>query len=316
MLGTLGKVTEDHVRWAYRLILDREPDDEAWITEAARRVGSTKELRRNLMISREFRERNQDFLRFANARTVVIAELDDGLRIHLDLADYAISWNVLQGAYEPMALAWVESILKPGDTVLDLGANLGVYSLQMASWVGEEGVVYAFEPLSSNLELLQKSVAENNFESRIVVINSAVADKQGRSSLLFIEEGSSSGGSHLVADDAIAPPLHRFEEVAVVALDDCELRRPIQFIKMDIEGAEPLACRGAETILAKDRPIILSEINPVHLKNVARASAQEFIWEMQERAYSCFELDNGGPGRQINDADSLCTVVFLPSGQQ
>ena len=308
-------ITPELVRWAYRLFLDREPDDEEWVIAIAKEIQSTRELRRNLMISPEFRERNQEFLRLANAKTVVIAELGEGLRIHLDLADYAISWNVLQGAYEPMALAWAKSVLKPGDTVLDLGANLGVYSIQMASWVGEEGIVYAFEPLSSNLSLLRKSVAENGYESRIVVSSAAVGEKQGRSSILFIEEGSSSGGSHLVADDATAPPLHGIEEVAVVALDDCDLRRPIQFIKMDIEGAEPLACRGAETILAEDRPIILSEINPVHLNNVAGSSAREFISEMQEREYSCFRLENGDVGRQISDADSLGTVAFLPSGE-
>jgi hypothetical protein len=101
----------------------------------------------------------------------------------------------------------------------------------------------------------------------------------------------------------------------VVALDGSALPRPISFIKADIEGAEPLAFRGADGLLRADRPVILSELHPLQLDRVSGVTPAQFIDEMRARGYRCHLLGAGVPGAEIADAPSngVTSVVFLPA---
>jgi hypothetical protein len=81
---------------------------------------------------------------------------------------------------------------------------------------------------------------------------------------------------------------------------------------MDIEGAEPLACRGAENILHQDRPIILAELNPDLYPRVAKCTPTDFVSEMARRGYDCYLLENGKPGKRIVQVSELCSGIFWP----
>lgn len=308
----MTRLTTDHVRWAYRILLDREPEDEDWVREIVSRVHGTQELRRNFLSTPEFHLKNPQPVSLCRRRTVVISELANGLRIYLDLADSAVSLNILNGTYEASELEWTRRLLEPGDNAIDLGANLGLYAIHMASWCGQDSTIYAFEPLSSNLDLLRRTIAENGFESRIQTVAAAAGEQARQASLLYVELGPSSGGSHLVESGSSPPPGHDVETIAVVPLDAYPLKRPIRFIKMDIEGSEPLACLGAERLLAEDRPTILAEINPLQLQVVGGCSAQQFIAEMAERGYSCRRLVDGKLRRPTPEADTIWSAVFRP----
>lgn len=102
--------------------------------------------------------------------------------------------------------------------------------------------------------------------------------------------------------------------MAIVVLDDYDLRHPVGFIKMDIEGAEPLAMRGARGLLRADRPIILSELNPVALKRGCACTPAEFMSEMRALDYDCCRLECGEPADRVSDLQGVsgCSVVFLP----
>ncbi|HEX7086038.1 MAG TPA: FkbM family methyltransferase, partial [Vicinamibacterales bacterium] len=91
---------------------------------------------------------------------------------------------------------------------------------------------------------------------------------------------------------------------------------PVAFIKADIEGAEPLAFRGAGRILREDRPIILSEVDPYRLELVASTTPARFLAEMRSRGYRAHLLGAGVPGPEIDDSPSngVTSVVFLPIG--
>lgn len=308
----MTQLTTDHVRWAYRLLLDREPEDEEWVREIASRVHGTQELRRNFFSTPEFHLKNPQAGPVCRRRTVVISELANGLRFYLDLADPAVSLNILNGTYEASELAWTRRFLERGDNAIDLGANLGLYAIHMAEWCGEDSTIYAFEPLSSNLELLRKTVIENDFAERVSVVAAATGEHAKQASMLYLEVGPSSGGSHLVEAGSSPPPGHGLETVPVVPLDAYPLKRPIRFIKMDIEGCEPLACRGAERLLAEDRPTILAEINPLQLQVVAGCTARDFIAEMAQRRYSCHRLVDGKLRKPTEEADTIWSAVFRP----
>jgi hypothetical protein len=96
----------------------------------------------------------------------------------------------------------------------------------------------------------------------------------------------------------------------MVTLDGQDLPRPVRFVKADIEGSEPLAFAGAERLLREDRPLILCEVNPVRLPEVAGISVREFIGQMDGRGYDCTALD----GTPISDASGTIPVsaVFRP----
>src|SRR6202051_3555714 len=160
-----GGLTREHVVWAYRLLLDREPESEDVIGPKLAGSRNTRELRHHLMTSAEFQENNRDYAH-TNDSTVIIAELGGErppVRLFVDLADHVIGLNAVRGRYEADEIAFVRSVLKPGDTAIDVGAHIGFFTMQMAAIVGPTGAVYAFEPFDANADLLERSIGENGF---------------------------------------------------------------------------------------------------------------------------------------------------------
>ena len=93
-----GGLTRDHVVWAYRLLLDRDPENEDVIGPKLAGSRNTAELRHHLITSAEFREKNPDFAQ-TNDSTVVIKEIVPGVRLFIDLSDHTIGLNILRGHY-------------------------------------------------------------------------------------------------------------------------------------------------------------------------------------------------------------------------
>src|SRR4029078_7999349 len=95
-----GGLTRDPVVWAYRLLLDRDPESEDVIGPKLAGSRNTAEVRHHLITSSEFREKNPDFAH-TNDSTIVIKEIAPGVRLFIDLSDHAIGLNILRGQYEP-----------------------------------------------------------------------------------------------------------------------------------------------------------------------------------------------------------------------
>lgn len=309
-------LTRQHIVWAYRILLDREPESETIISDFLAECATTQELRAHIMTSREFRLRNPGDFPYLSERGIVITELDHGLKLFVELSDLAIGAKIVRGCYEQSEIDFVRRTVQPGQNVLDLGANIGFYTITMASLVGPSGRVYAFEPVERTADLLQRSVAENGFQNRVTLARGAVGQAPGSARLLVAQNTLSSGGSYLLDHDIEIPDGHAIVEVEVIALDDYALRRPISFIKMDIEGAEPLALHGARALLRADRPIVLSEINAVALQRVSARTPAQFIAEMETCGYDCHLLEAKGPTRIISDLTDppVASVVFFPRG--
>lgn len=297
-------LTTEHVRWAYRLFLDREPENEDVLRSTARGIRSTPELRRAMMSSDEYRAHAVADA-FAGSSIRVVSILDDGLRVCIDLADAVSGAGVALGMGEVEERRWIRETLRAGDVALDLGANVGLLTVTMAAAVGGSGRVVSFEPMPAAAEMLRISVRENGFEDRVRIEPAAVGDHGGTVNLLDAPNGNLSA-SHLVGEEDARPTV----EALMVTLDGQDLPRPVRLIKADIEGAEPLAFAGGEHLLRADRPLILCEINPVRLPEVAGISAREFIGRMEERGYACTALD----GTAITDVTGTvpASAVFQP----
>jgi len=308
-----GGLTREHVVWAYRLLLDRDPENEDVIAPKLAGSRDTSELRRHLMTSAEFRDKNPDFAH-TNDSTVVIKEIAPGVRLFVDLSDHVIGLNILRGGYERDEIAFVRRALAAGDVAIDVGAHIGFFTMHMAGVVGPRGRVYAFEPFDANADLLERSIAENDFGDRVVFRRAAVGAAAGVATLTFPVETLNSGGAYLLRTGTVPLAGNVTREVPVVAIDALDLRRPVRLVKMDVEGAEPLVVRGAARVLTEDRPTILSELHPTQLDRASGTTAGAFLAEMRGLGYRAHALDRGSIGAPLDraPADAIVSVAFVP----
>jgi FkbM family methyltransferase len=310
-----GGLTREHVVWAYRLLLDREPESEDVIGPKLAGSQTTAELRHHLITSAEFREKNPDFAH-TNDSTIVIKEIAPGVRLFIDLSDHAIGLNILRGQYEQDEIRFVRGLLKRGDCAIDVGGHIGFFTMQMAEAVGPEGRVYAFEPFDANADLLERSIAENGFSGRVRFQRAAAGAVSGTATLTFPVETLNSGGAYLLRDGSAPLSGNRKKEVPLVALDSLDLPRPVRVIKMDVEGAEPQVMQGAARILKTDRPVILSELHPTQLERASGITGDQFLARIAAFGYRAHAVEHGGIGAPIDraPAEVLISVALIPIG--
>ncbi len=158
------------------------------------------------------------------------------------------------GIYEPVETALIKKLIKPNYVVLDIGANIGYYTLMLAKLVGETGKVYAFEPEPRNYHILQQNIEFNNLKN-VHVHNTAIAEKSGTSTLHLCDTNR---GMHRIYESQWCK--EGTVNVPMTAIDD--LIEYADFIKMDIEGAELGALKGMKILLKKHHPTILMEFHP------------------------------------------------------
>lgn len=196
---------------------------------------------------------------FINGYTMNQIHLIQGHKMLLDDRD---SINLASlGVYEPAEVALVRSQVKHGDTVLDIGANIGYYSLIFAELVGDTGKVYAFEPDPSNFALLCQNIELNDYDN-IEPIQKAVSN---HNSLLNLHLCEDNYGMHRIYDSICCT---EHVEVEAIRLDDffADFNGTIDFIKMDIEGAEYVALQGMQQLLIRHREVkLLMEFSPAAL---------------------------------------------------
>lgn len=194
----------------------------------------------------------------------------DGRLLYVDPRDEQVGARLAAGvAHEPHVERALRERLREGDVMLDVGANIGVFSLLAAARVGARGRVIAVEPLARNRVLLARSAQANGF-GNVTTVAAAASDRAGSVELRTHPTTSNS------AMPAAAGPRLRAAggatvRVPTVALDDtlADLDR-LDLVKVDVVGMEPLALRGLERALKRFRPVLISEFHPWA---IARAAA-------------------------------------------
>jgi FkbM family methyltransferase len=161
----------------------------------------------------------------------------------------------LSGRYGADEVDVFQRLIKPGDVVFDIGAHVGYFSLLASRIVGSQGRVLAFEPLPVNLAYLARHKRVNR-RANLEILEVAVGGRAGRMALEF---RSGTGRGRLSAE-----PCDSQLHVRVVSLDglfDEGVVPAPNFIKMDVEGAECDALRGARQLLARFRPTIILSLH-------------------------------------------------------
>jgi FkbM family methyltransferase len=212
----------------------------------------------------------------------LVCHFPQGESVRLAAAFRQVTWN----AEEYRAF---RSAVAAGDTVLDVGANLGAYAVLFGQWVGPSGRVFAFEPAPEARRGLERHVALNGLNDRVVVRPEAMADKDG--TVRFRASGPHGDNRIMKIDRDDAPDRI---DVATTSIDTFCRGRNLQprFIKVDVEGAELDVLRGArETIAAAGASLDLYvEMHP-HLWPAFGTSRAEIEEELERQRLRPERLD-------------------------
>lgn len=206
----------------------------------------------------------------------VLGLLEGRLPIYLDTRGTDLAPHVMMfGMWEPNYTRLFQQLIRPGDTVFDLGAHLGVYALLGCARTLYAGRVHAFEPNARFAHLLGRSLSVNGFTGFAQVHNLAVGAAEGRTELRYCWEYA--GGGHLA--DGLGPMAEGYESqpCRIAALDDLfpDPAFTVDVVKMDIEGTETAALRGAQRLLARSpRVRIMFEFAPLMLAGHGSGAAE------------------------------------------
>jgi len=165
--------------------------------------------------------------------------------------DKYVGQRIALGKYEPYETQLILRQVGTGDVVVDVGANIGYYTVLLADKVGNSGKVYAFEPDKTNFEILKKNIEVNRL-GNVILINAAVGSNDGEKILYKSKEN---WGDHKLFGDGIK------EKIKIVKLDNF-VKEKVNLMKVDTQGWEPEVIEGAKKIIEKDKPIIFFEYSP------------------------------------------------------
>jgi FkbM family methyltransferase len=176
------------------------------------------------------------------------------------------------GVWEPNTTHAIKQLVKEGDVVLDIGANIGYDTVIMSKLVGETGKVYAFEPTSHYFDVLNRSLAANKI-TNTKTFNFGLSDADAE---LDIYLGQHSATIHDPEGKAVLPK----EKIILRTLDKVaeeEKLDRVDFIKLDVDGHEPAVLDGGWKTIDRFSPIILLEISAEHY-----LEAGVLVWDFYE----------------------------------
>ena len=222
-----------------------------------------------------FARRNAGFVPQAVTKTL------DGVSFEFLLGDVTgREWYAKQTALSPEMAFLRDRMTAPGDVVLECGAHHGFMTILIANWIGPAGRVTAFEASPRSADILRDNIGRNRLQERVTVVGKAVGARDGR--LRITEESNA------------VPLTGRYEpgvEVPVVALDDYADLEPT-LIKLDVEGFEIEALRGAKRILER-RPKLAIEVHVDMLRRYGH-QADDLFEIVRPADYECWLQLGGG----------------------
>lgn len=256
------RATEADILACFRLLLGRDINPEERAGHLGRVGEPLEALVRNFLASREFADRGM--LQAWQAEGVDLADYG-AFKVFASTEDAAVGRHVLAQVYEPEVQAVFRRYLRPGMVAIDVGANIGFFSMLAGALVGPEGGVLAVEPNPDNAALIERSRRASGFE-HVKIAQMAAGRDIG---LLALDTAFTNGTTSALRDGA--------RSVACAPLDLYLPSRPVHFLKLDVEGAEGNVLAGAPRLLRTHRPIIVSEFSPGQLPGISGMTGEEYL---------------------------------------
>ncbi len=241
----------------------------------------------------------------------------DGFRVFLDKNDsLGLSMNKM---HEKMEREIVINEIKEGSIVVDVGAHIGYYTLLFSKIVGEKGKVFSFEAEPTNFKILKRNIEYNDCKN-VICVNKAVSNKSDKIKL-YTSNNSSAGNRFFETNNSKSIIIESItlDNYFKTFLDD------IDFIKLDIQGAEPLAIEGMKSIIKNNKKlIIMQEWWPDGIKKLKR-DPKNHLKELTDMGFKLIEVDELNekineisieelikkyPNEKIDDINLICKKII------
>jgi FkbM family methyltransferase len=239
------------------------------------------------------------------------------------LLAYSKARDFSSGRFREPELALIASLVGEGDTAIDVGANHGMWTLALSRAVGDTGRVYSFEPVPFTFGVLS-AVARRERLRNVTLLNKGCSDQAATMEMTVPRQSAGSSDdlqAHLSARDSAGEGAGESITVAceVTTLDTAlsELDR-VALLKLDIEGAELLALRGGDELIARTQPAIVCEVDAEFLQGFGQQPA-DVIGFLAKWGYQPHHYDDAARRlERIEDPARIAhaNVVFLTAGQR
>lgn len=210
-------------------------------------------------------------------------------KMYVDSRDITISRILLTvGSWERGTTRLFEDIIQKGMVVLDVGANIGYFTLIAAKLVGEEGKVFAFEPEPYNFDLLVRNLKLNGYHN-VTPAQKAISDKNGRATL-FLDR--TQWDQHSLSRRNVTNFSGNSIEVDVQTLDDFlkDFGHRVDFAKIDVQGAELAVIQGMRHIIESNKNLkLVVEFNPEGLRRFG-SSPEEFLNRLTGYGFKLYQI--------------------------
>jgi FkbM family methyltransferase len=244
-------------------------------------------------------------------RQLLKTSLPDGSIMMVDIGEHVQRQIYFFGAYELSTVSLFRRLAKPGMTVIDVGANVGQYTLLAAAAVGTTGTVHAFEPDAQNVERLRENLAANGFSS-VKVNVLALADEAGELTLYSAHNDNAGEHSlfkfdpHMVGHVIPALPLDDYLRTAQLGSSGS-----VDLIKIDVQGAEAKVLKGSVETLKKHRPLIICEFEERWLQGMGTSTVELKTW-LSDLGYSAYQFEanrlKAVPGTEVHSFANLLLI--------
>jgi FkbM family methyltransferase len=256
-----NEIVMEQITKMYKKYLLRDPDRDGllhWINQINNNQTSFDELEKQIKDSPEFHLAQQFKQGFTNT--------SEGFDLWVHPNDQILSRSIVYDKiWEPETTKLIKKIIHEGDVGIDLGANIGYFTILMANLVGTSGKIFSFEPAPQNFEILQKNIKQNHLEN-VISEQSAIGDIDGKIKLYL---SNTNAGWHKVFPTQFVDyeVSDKNIDVKICSLDKEFIDKKIDFIKMDVEGYEWNAIQGGEKILEENYNIkLIFEFFPMALR--------------------------------------------------
>lgn len=242
---------------------------------------------------------------------IILSDFDTDLKLLVNLSDHIGSQIFWRGYYSYDQLLLADRIIHPQDVVLDVGANIGEFSVYAAKRC-HKGQVHSFEPTQKLYNILKKNISLNHFKNAFVY-KMGLGEKLQEIPIYSKQEvgidGSFNNGLNSLYR---SEGMEELETVELVPLDywvaENQIKK-IDLIKIDVEGAELMVLKGGEKSIQRFKPQMILEVNDVTSRR-AGYSTQELVSFVENLGYDIYCLLKDGKTQLWNHSDALTRDIF------
>jgi FkbM family methyltransferase len=251
---------------------------------------------------------------FRDSSIQIDVPLNSSITVTCNLSD-EVQFAMWSGreCYEIGPTKFFKSLLFKGAVVVDIGANVGYYSLVAASHIGSSGRIYAFEPMSKQFERLMENILRNQL-SQITALKLALSDRV-QAAIMQLNDLHNIGAASLRPTNGPSGVCETVECTTLDLFAESEGLSQLDVIKIDVEGLELAVLRGATKTLDRFQPVILVEVVDSFQREAGSTREELYTW-LEQSGYQPYRVKRDGSVQRIHKPEDGTLVVFRHSGSR